>query len=826
MEPRKKVARESFDALIANRPDSIDEDTARSVLEAQFNSSGYDIEHRYKHEIDAEGAADWAKQNPKTSALESMGNSFPIKQINEGMGAVSNGINYMGSMTPERTKGPDAFVAKQVMKLGGWIREQGRKAEDVSDEYLVKGGNRTLGQAGRLVGIIAQNSPIPESPGEAALAAGMSMLGNLAPKKALGKAKLGAEYLDDSSGSSAAERGLRQPFGQKTLGLGAAKVFDDAKGRASFFARVKSFGDEMINLTEKVKQNNIVQRNIEDGILRPTPELPDFSKYGDSVAVDLHTKTNFDKAPLAARAVALREYAKEHTTKEAPILVVEGAKELRGEIEGVIKDSADTKVKAALQSYIDLEYSPEDKAYAAEHGMKATARAKTISDLIEDRGTLGKLYVNLKEKFKDTPQSRAVLRLQDYVDQEISRRINASEQANVSAYQDEVAAREFQGLGVRQEGVPGPLGSMEKAGSTIAKAERGTAYDNLNKAKNELSEYQRSLGDSPELVDPRYERNLDKLRGKVKQAQEAAKAAKVEDLEAKNSAGSKPQAGTTGESLPQESQAPMEPPRTGLVKDFEQLRSEWKQFYETQYSDAANDIRAAKWSQVVDTVFKTQESVMEAQAALTPEAFEGLKAVKTRLLVEELRASKNPVKMLMKQKPGYWESVYGPQASEALMGYAESIAETKILERKLTVAIREQPDMVSGRVGDKLSEEWSKRPGDKNSKAMTNLIRFGGISSIPSAVWLYGAHPWVAAGVATLGIASLTPELLARAYLKAGPTMRSAIKGLSVERPGLGKLGGMSNLASVQAFVTASMVEDSKKQESQVTAPKSAWPMK
>lgn len=837
----KILSREQFESLLSERPDDIDEDTARSVLEQEFKNSGFEIETRYRHEIEKQGRDEWAAQNPKSAMVNRAARfgNFVSENI---MGPIAEGVNRLDEYTDAGVLGgvkkmqhlnPFYNLGRGAMKLGGMVREEGRSIEASADSALTSKysteASRNMAQGKRALGILAQNSPIPETPGEAALATGMAMIGKMAPDLGLKATnKVGNAIKQSPEGVSKLEIKLRQPLGDNSVsrawGAGASRAFDLPRAEAAFIQRVKGFGDKMLELTKEQKYNNQILQHTEENILRPSPKLEDFGKYGDRVVVELNTKTNIDKTPLAARSVALKELANKYTEREAPVLVVEGAKSLKSDIMGVINTTEDVATKKLLSSYTDLEYTPSELAKAEAMGMDVSKvgliRSKSISDLLADRGDLGKLYVRLRETdIKDTPGSRAALKLQSLVDEEIARRINQGEAKAMSIYNDEMAAQEYQKLGVQNLGVPPKAGAIERGGLEVARADRRASYENLQKAKADLARYRESLGDEPALADPRYERNLAKYASKVKEAEQAIKAAKDTDLAARATARQETGTAPTESELPStDSNIPIEKPRTGLVQDFAELRSDWNKFYKRQYSDTANSMRKTVGSKVIDEVFHSPESISEAQAAMTPEAFDGLVRTKTRLLVEELRASRNPVTLIQNAKkfpPGYWERMYGPHGSEALMSFAEKMYDNKVIERKISALQRGQPDLLSRRAGESLKNEYLKRPTDSRTALIANSLRGGALLS--SIYWAVGPHPWVVLAAGAVGVA---PEILARTYIKAGPSMRLAIEGLAKQRPGLGKMAGASNATAVLAFITATMAEEEKAMETQASPKK------
>lgn len=71
-----ELSKEQFDALLAERPDDIDEGQARDILAKQFADNGINVAQKYQYEIEAEAKESQSLINQAIQSFENFGNQF------------------------------------------------------------------------------------------------------------------------------------------------------------------------------------------------------------------------------------------------------------------------------------------------------------------------------------------------------------------------------------------------------------------------------------------------------------------------------------------------------------------------------------------------------------------------------------------------------------------------------------------------------------------------------------------------------------------------------------------------------------------------------
>lgn len=248
-----------------------------------------------------------------------------------------------------------------------------------------------------------------------------------------------------------------------------------------------------------------------------------------------------------------------------------------------------------------------------------------------------------------------------------------------------------------------------------------------------------------------------------------------------------------------------------ISKEYSKNRSNFKQHYDTFGSDTARAIRNADGSEVPKKVFDSPESVSQAQKIMSPSAWENLKAIKTREIVNELEKSRDPVGRISKATPGYYERIYGTEGAAQLEDFARNLPKIKELSDQLGKLRGERESLGNKPIGDFLNKELRGKLGrikaGEEASSVPDIVRRAASASFSSA-FLYTHHPWLSVASASIGLA---PEAIARAYVKAGPSMRATIDGLVRERAMLGPGAPTKNVPIVAAFIKREGVSDAER---------------
>lgn len=241
-----------------------------------------------------------------------------------------------------------------------------------------------------------------------------------------------------------------------------------------------------------------------------------------------------------------------------------------------------------------------------------------------------------------------------------------------------------------------------------------------------------------------------------------------------------------------EIQRRMEAVDPDIPVEYAKNRAAWKEYFDVHESDFAYDLKKADGSEFMSKIFKTPESVSEAQRIMSPEAFEKAKSLKVKEILEDLQRSKEPEVFLKNyNKPGYFERIFGPIGAAQLEDFAHRMRAERALAKQVA--------------------EIDSMSGVYKYKTTADMFRTLGMGGVGAAFWAMNS-PKLAVASAAIGVA---PELMARAYVKAGPSMRASINALAAEGK-LGKFAGTRNAAQVLAFVDATQKIE---QEASVEAP-------
>lgn len=393
------------------------------------------------------GEEEYAKQHPIASAAQAAAESAPIKAIQSGMSSVVEGIDTgyekLKDLNPEPVKSALEAISpiEQMFKFKKKAQGLPAALRSASDELLTKPIDKNSELTKTLTGKQSESARIIADSSRRdvgyllSLAAEAAQLGLDVVPGSVGELGLGAMFEFGPKGARSLAKKVPELPGIKQ----AVRPFKDADAiRASIEKSLSEKKSEMSAMNDRLVESEANLKYFGER-LNPTQ---DSVEYGNQTKRYIDQHTDAAKAPLAARskAVQLAGDASPAVSLESLSPQID---KIREDLLGVLKDGKDSTAVGPIDKYLGRMETPKDLGVRFDHksgqfvaktAEEAAVRVypeATLGDLLKDRGRVGKAYTKALERGeRGTPQSTALKKLQEVIDQEIDRRTQNSPNLN------------------------------------------------------------------------------------------------------------------------------------------------------------------------------------------------------------------------------------------------------------------------------------------------------------------------------------------------------------------------------------------------------------